>query len=192
VADIAVVALVASRGGVEAVSRVLSGLPEAFGAAVIVLIHQDPAHASELAAILDRRCALAVAPAEEGRPLQAGHVIVAPPGRHVLITHESVVMLVASGAAPPSRPSADLLLTTLALAVGPRTIAVVLSGGGHDGATGATVVHQLGGTVVATDEATSTAFAMPSATIERAGAIDRVVGLERVAPLLVELVSARR
>src|SRR3954463_10861205 len=95
-----------------------------------------------------------------------------------------------SGVAPPSRPSADLLLTTLAIAAGPRAIGVVLSGGGHDGATGASAIHAFGGTVLATDEASSSSFSMPQAAIARDDAVDHVVALDGIAALLKSLVGA--
>jgi two-component system chemotaxis response regulator CheB len=180
-----IVALVGSSGGLEALKRVISALPQNFDAGVIALLHLSPTHESVLADILRRVSALPVEPAQEGAFLEPGQVLVAPAGRHLLVTGELRVALIKSGAFPPSRPSADLLLTTLAIAAGPRAIAVVLSGEGHDGATGATAIHQFGGTVLATDEATSHAFAMPSATIEREHVIDQVVGLDDVAPELI-------
>ena len=98
---------------------------------------------------------------------------------------------IVSGISPPNRPSADLLLTTLAIACGPRATAVVLSGGGHDGATGATAIHDFGGTVLASDEASSTNFSMPGATIERGGTIDHILPLREIAGLLASIASAR-
>jgi two-component system chemotaxis response regulator CheB len=117
-------------------------------------------------------------------------VVVAPSGNHLLVTPALETALIVSGAAPPSRPSADLLLATLAVSAGPRAIAVVLSGGGHDGATGATAIHALGGCVLATDEATSEEFSMPRATIQRAGVIDQILPLEDVAAALSALTAA--
>ena len=186
--DHPVIALVASAGGLAAVTRVLSGLPEDFGACVLVLIHQTPDRESELAALLDRRSTLPVEVAQHDQELSPGRVLVVPPGQHLLITASGRTALIVSGVSPPSRPSADLLLATLATALGERAVAVVLSGGGHDGATGATAVHVCGGTVVATDEATSETYSMPLATIERDDAIDHVVALDEVAPLLCSLV----
>jgi two-component system chemotaxis response regulator CheB len=188
--ELRVVALVASSGGLDAVSRVLEGLPADFGAAVIVLIHQQPDRLSRLVEILARRCALPVVAAQHDIPLIPGCVVVIPPGRHLLVTPAARTALIISGPVPPSRPSADLLLTTLATALGTRVIAVILSGSGRNGATGATAVHVLGGTVLATDEATSTYFAMPQAAIERDETVDRIVALDEVAPLLADLVGA--
>jgi two-component system, chemotaxis family, protein-glutamate methylesterase/glutaminase len=186
-----VIALVASAGGLDAVTRVLSRLPEDFPATVLVLIHQAPERVNQLVHILGRDCRLPVTAAKHDAPLPASSVLIAPPGQHLLIAPGLRTLLVLSGAAPPSRPSADLLLATLATAAGRRAVAVVLSGGGHDGATGATAVHVCGGTVVATDEASSSSFSMPSATIERDGAVDHVVALDGVAGLLLSLVAQR-
>jgi two-component system chemotaxis response regulator CheB len=185
-----VVALVASAGGLDAVSRILCELPADIDTAILVLIHQAPDHASTLAEILGRRCALPVAVAEHDGALTPGTVLVVPPGQHLLITAQQRTALIVSGAAPPSRPSADLLLTTLATALGPRAIAVVLSGGGHDGATGATAIHRLGGTVLASDRSSSSTFSMPLATIERDHAIDAILDLDDIAAHLTALVAA--
>jgi two-component system chemotaxis response regulator CheB len=183
-----IVALVASAGGVDALSRVLSALPAVVPASIVVLLHVTPERESALPVILGRISAFGVEAARDGEELAAGRVIVAPAGHHLLITSELRVALIESGAYPPSRPSADLLLTTLAIAAGARVIAVVLSGTGHDGATGATAVHRFGGTVIATDAASSQSFAMPSATIERDSAIDHVVDLNAVPALLMQLI----
>jgi two-component system, chemotaxis family, protein-glutamate methylesterase/glutaminase len=188
--DHRIVALVASAGGIDAVLHVLEGLPSDLRATVIVLIHQDPTHLSHLVPVLERRSQLPIAAAADGMPLSAGHVIVVPAGRHLLVTPDARVLLIPSGAYPPSRPSADLLLATLATAVGRRAVGVVLSGGGHDGATGASAVHARGGTVLATDEASSATFSMPLSAIERGAVVDRILPLNEIAGAIAELVAA--
>jgi two-component system chemotaxis response regulator CheB len=162
-----VVALVSSVGGLDALTRVLAPLPANFPAAVIALQHQMPEQPSHLTEILGTRCALSVVVAEHGMPLAPCRVHVAPPGRHVLLRRDDTLALIVSGAFPPNRPSADLLLLSLAVVAGPRTIAVVLSGKGNDGATGATAVHDFGGVVIAADQLSSEEFSMPAATIGR-------------------------
>lgn len=184
------VALVTSQGGLEALSRVLAPLPRDFPAAVIALQHQSPDRQSLLAEILDRRTDLQVRPAEHGQPLTTGVVHVAPAGQHTLVLPDRTLVLIASGTTPPSRPSADLLLTSLAISVRSDAIAVVLSGGGSDGATGATAVHDLGGTVIAADEASSEQFSMPRATIGR-DVTDHVLGVDDIPGLLEALVAGR-
>ena len=186
------VALVCSAGGLDALTRVLEPLPSGLPAAVLVLQHVSPDHPSELAAILDRRTALPVAAAADGMPLTPGRVLVSPAGQHTLITADTTVALIPSGGLPPYRPSADLLLTTLAIAAGSRVIAVVLSGRGNDAATGATAVRRFGGTVLVSTADTSSYPAMPQATIDREQTVDHVVAVDDIAALLVALTIAPR
>ncbi|MBB4742752.1 two-component system chemotaxis response regulator CheB [Actinoplanes octamycinicus] len=185
-----VVALACSAGGLPAIEQILAGLPAGFPGAVIVLRHHDPRTRRDLLTDIRRRSSrLPVESARDGDRLTAGRVLVAPGGFHTLITCEYAVTLVPSGDRPPYRPSADLLLTSMALACGSRAVAVVLSGYGNDGATGATAIHCLGGTVVASDESTSTVFAMPYATISRTEIIDHVVPVEKIADLLTAITA---
>jgi two-component system, chemotaxis family, protein-glutamate methylesterase/glutaminase len=187
--NLRVVALVASAGGLHAVGEVLGALPPDLPAAVIVLIHQAPERESALVRLLQARCCLPVTAAKDDMVLRAGTVVIAPPGKHVLVRSGPRIALIVSGVAPPNRPSADLLLTTLATACGPLATAVVLSGAGHDGATGASAIHRFRGTVLASSEASSEYFSMPQATIERERALDYVVPLDEIADLLVSIVA---
>ena len=184
-----VVALVCSTGGLDALTRVLEPLPADLPAAVLVLQHMDPDRASKLAAILDRRTTLPVSLAADGDRLAPARVWVCPPGQHTLVTGDLSLALIPSGTLPPYRPSADLLLTTLAVAAGRRAVAVVLTGRGNDAATGASAVHRFGGTVIASTLATSTQQSMPQATIDRGNTIDHIVALDDVAALLQALVT---
>jgi two-component system chemotaxis response regulator CheB len=182
-----IVAMVCSTGGLAALIEIIAELPPDFPAAVIVLQHHDPQAPDRLAEILQLTSTLPVATARDGDQLSAGRVFVAPAGHHTLVTVHRTIALVISGERPPYRPSADLLLTSLAVAVQTRAVAVVLSGYGNDGATGATAIHRMGGLVVASDQSTSSVFSMPNATISRDRIIDHVVPVGDIAVLLAEL-----
>jgi two-component system chemotaxis response regulator CheB len=189
--QVPVVALVCSAGGLDALRAVLAPLPADLPAAVIALQHLEPDRVSQLAMILDQCTALSVVPAADGDNLRVGRVLVAPSGCHLLIAADGSVALIPSGSLPPYRPSADLLLTTAATALTKRLIAVVLTGRGNDGATGATAVHHFGGTVVVSTLESSAQQAMPGATIGRPGITGHVVPLDGVASLILDLVTSR-
>jgi two-component system chemotaxis response regulator CheB len=164
-------------------------LPADLPATVLIVQHMPPDKTSQLTDILSRVAAMPVAQAQDGDSLQPGCVLVAPAGQHTLVTKDETIALIPSGPAPPYRPSADLLLTTLALAAGPRVTAVVLSGEGQDAATGATAVHRFGGTVIVSSMETSTRSAMPRATMLRDDITDHVVPLDDLAGLLLALTT---
>lgn len=186
-----VVALVTSAGGLDALSAVLGPLPAELAAAVVVVQHLAPDHPSHLSRILADRTALAVRTASDGDLLTSGTVLVAPPAKHLLITSQARVGLIDAGALPPPRPSADLLLATLAVTCGPRALAVVLTGLGHDAQAGIRAVHHCGGVVLAQDQATSAHFGMPSAAIETE-LVDAVLALREIPSWILAHVSAYR
>lgn len=186
-----VVVLVSSAGGLDALARVLAQLPAGLAAAVVALQHHDPDHVSRLALLLDRAGPLPVADVRDGEPLETGRVFVAPSGFHTLISRDLTLALIRSGQRPPLRPSADLLLASLAIAAGPDAIAVVLTGYGHDGAAGAAAVKRFGGTLIASDRATSQQFGMPEAAIAT-GDIDHVLPLDDIGQAVVRTVLAPR
>jgi len=161
-----VLALVTSAGGLDALSTVLTSLPADLPAAVLIGQHLSPRHPSHLATVLDRRTALKVRVAMDGDELPPGTALVAPPARHILVTSEARVGLIETGALPPARPSADLLLATLAVTCGPRALAVVLTGDGTDAQAGVRAIAHCGGTVFVQSDTSSAHAGMPTAAAE--------------------------
>lgn len=182
-----IVALVSSVGGLDAMRQILATLPRDFPAAILALQHLEPARTSQLPELLAGHCSLPVSPVTDGATLPAGVVLVAPAGWHTLVAPGPTVVLVRSAEGP--RPSADLLLTSLAITCGPRALAVVLSGRGYDGANGISVIKRFGGQVLTSDEATSREFGMPSAAIAR-DHVDNVLPVHRIGPALIGLLEA--
>ena len=179
-----VVALIASAGGLDALLRVLAPLPADLPAAVLVALHQSPDQPSRLAGILAQRTRLDVQTATADSELRPGQILVVPPGRHLLVTSQARIGLIESGALPPARPSADLLLATLAVTCGPRALAVILTGMGHDGQAGVRAITYCGGTAIAQDQATSKFFARPSAAIDT-HQISQILALDDIATAII-------
>lgn len=186
--DYDIVALAASAGGLHALTHVLSALPADFAAAIVLVQHMQPRRKSLLAEILDRGTGLRVRPAGEGDVLEDGTVYVAPPDRHLMVEAGGTLRLVDTPRTHFVRPSADRLFESVASAFGDRAIAVVLTGTGSDGADGIRAIKLGGGLVLAQDKASAEHFGMPGAAIET-GCIDRVLGLEEIAPALISLIQ---
>jgi PAS domain S-box-containing protein len=181
-----IVALVASAGGLEALSTVLRPLPADFPAAVIVVQHL-PASASQLVDILARRSALPVEWASHDVLIEPSKVTVCPP-RQIFILHPD-----RTGALEPNEGGIleypmDAFLRSLADSYGKRALVVVLTGMGHDGAAGAKAVKSAGGTVIAQSGETAEYASMPNAAIAT-GAVDLVVPLSEIASVLIRVVA---
>ncbi|MCW3042957.1 MAG: CheB methylesterase [Actinobacteria bacterium] len=182
------VAIASSAGGLAALTSVLSGLPGAFPAAVVLVQHLDPRHKTLLADMLDRRTELRVKMAEEGDHLTGGCVYIAPPNYHLVVNAGGTLSLSQSELIHFLRPSADILFESVAARFAARAIAVVLSGTGSDGARGVQAIKKAGGTVIAQDKDTSEFFGMPSATIAT-GTVDIVLPLALISSALVRLLQ---
>jgi two-component system, chemotaxis family, protein-glutamate methylesterase/glutaminase len=183
-----VIAIATSAGGLAALSRVLHDLPIGFPAGVLVVQHLQASQPSHLARILGWHTALTVTEAQSGVPPRNGTVYVAPPAAHLLVGADRRLLL---SQLPPlhfCRPSGDRLFASVATTFGPRAIAVVLTGNGHDGAEGAQLVRRYGGIVLVQDEPSSAYTGMPRAAVE-AGSVDRVLPLEDIGPALRALVA---
>lgn len=184
-----VVALAASAGGLAALTEVLASLPVDFAAPVLVLQHLSPHFRSWLPEILGRRVALPVVQVRGGERIKAGRVYVAPPDHHLMVEPSGLLGLSEAARVQFVRPSADLLFTSLAECWGKGAIAVVLTGTGRDGADGVRAIREHGGTVIAQDEASADFFGMPNAAV-RTGMVDRVLPLDRIALVLIELTAS--
>lgn len=158
-----------SAGGPVVLTQVLGALPADFPLPILVVQHIASGFTEDLVRMLDARCALPVRVAVDGAALGPGAWF-APDDAHLMITRTRRMALDARTVAGLHRPSADLLLESLASVYGSRAVAIVLTGMGRDGARGAALVKERGGLLLAQDEATSSVYGMPRAAVE-AGAL---------------------
>ena len=183
--------LVGEAGGRLALSYILPALPANLPAAIIVVQHLDTQSDSNLMAdAVSRSNSLPIKQAQEGEQLQPGVVYVAPPNEHLFVTPNHTFCLSQAVLVDFSRPSADLLLQSVAASFKDRAITAILSGTGRDGASGVQAIQKMGGKTIALDESTAQFFEMSSAAIAT-GTVDSILPLDEIAPALVNLVMAK-
>ncbi|HEY6878993.1 MAG TPA: chemotaxis-specific protein-glutamate methyltransferase CheB [Polyangiales bacterium] len=183
-----VVALAASTGGPAALRAVLDALPHEFPVPVLVVQHLSPGFLPGFVAWLNMTCRLRVKVAEEGEPIERGHVYIAPQDRHLSVSPGLSVRTLTTPPVDGFRPSASVLFESVANAYGRHAAGVILTGMGRDGVDGLRRIRELGGRIIAQDEQTSSVFGMPAAAIE-AGLPDWVLPISMVAPKLAEMVG---
>jgi two-component system chemotaxis response regulator CheB len=178
------VVLLASAGGLEALSTVLRDLPSDFPAAVVVQQHLG-GHDSLLTTILRRQTGRAIGWAQDGLVVHPGQVIVCPPGVLLQLSAKGRCRL--RDAQRHQVLVFDVLLASIAGSYGPRSVAVVLSGSGHDGAEGTVTMKRAGAVVIAQSPGTAQYPSMPIAAA-RAGA-DLVLDVGEIAGVLTAIVG---
>lgn len=180
-----VVAMGASAGGLNALSQVLRVLPRSFPSSIVLVQHLAPSHKSWIADLLARSIRLKAKQAEHGEILLPGTVYTAPPDEHLLVG-PGKIQLAHTQLVHFSRPSIDLLFESVAGMYGSRSIAVVLSGSGKDGADGIRTVKGAGGITIVQSPETAEFRPMPEAAIQT-GCVDFVLPLEEIGDKLTEL-----
>jgi two-component system chemotaxis response regulator CheB len=178
-----VVAIATSTGGPPALQAIIPRLPAGLDSAILVVQHMPVGFTRSLAERLAGRSALPVREAEDGEPVRGGHVLIAPAGRHMKLRkrgHHVRVWLDDEPRAALHRPSADVLMASVARAYGPRSLGIVLTGMGADGVEGLRAIRAAGGRTLAESEQTCVIYGMPKAALE-AGVVERSVPLDRMA-----------
>jgi two-component system chemotaxis response regulator CheB len=182
-----IIVIAASAGGVEALTNLVRVLPRGFPASIFVVCHFPPGGKSVLPNLLSRAGRLLAAHAADGEPFYPGQIYVAPPDRHLLLEPGNRVRLTRGPRENHSRPSADPLFRSAARHYGERVVGVVLTGSLYDGSAGLLAIRGAGGLAVVQDAGDAQVAAMPYNATQLAGA-DRVVKLNDLGPLLIELV----
>jgi two-component system CheB/CheR fusion protein len=143
-----IVAIGASAGGLEAVTKLLENLPKDIGMVFVIVQHLDPKHPSQLTAILGRSSKISVVEVKNGMIAEPNKAYVIPPNVD-LTWEESVFRLTPRNNAIIHLPI-DHLFRSLAIEK-VRTIGVVLSGTGSDGTIGLAEIKAAGGITFAQD-----------------------------------------
>jgi two-component system chemotaxis response regulator CheB len=170
----------ASTGGTQALEALFRSFPASFPP-VVAVIHMPAGFTAAFARRLDTIVPMTVKEAEDGEPLTAGTIYIAPGGRHVLVRGgpRRTLGLTEGPKVYNQRPAVDVLFRSAAQAGGAAVCGVLLTGMGKDGALGLKAIRDAGGATAAQDEATSVIFGMPKEAI-LLGAAQAVLPLPRI------------
>jgi two-component system, chemotaxis family, protein-glutamate methylesterase/glutaminase len=180
-----IIGIGASLGGVAATKQLLGGLPPDFAATIFVVIHVGAEGKNLLADIFNAQSALSASIAEDGEPVSAGHVYVAPADHHLLVI-DNIIRLGRGPRENMARPAIDPLFRSLGLTYGPRAIGIVLTGMLNDGAAGLADLKRCGGLTVVQNPSDAVAPDMPLGALF-ASDIDYRAPLTDLSKLLQEL-----
>jgi two-component system chemotaxis response regulator CheB len=154
------IAIGASVGGPPLLFELLQQLPGPCPLPVVITQHVLPGYEHGLAAWLSRS-GHAVRVADHGDRVQAGRVLMAPSARNLAIRGGRCELLRSAERGPV--PSVDVMFESIAESRGERTVALLLSGMGEDGARGLLALRQCGALTVAQSGETCVVDGMPAA-----------------------------
>lgn len=175
-----------SAGGIEALSKIIGGLPAGLPAALLLTIHISPDVPSLLPEIVTGMDSKAAVHPEDGEKIEHGRIYVAPPDMHLLVEGDRI-RLSHGPKVNLSRPSIDSMFSSAAESYGRRVIGVVLSGGLSDGTAGLAAIKKAGGIAIVQDPGDTQFPSMPMSAIENVN-VDFILPADKIASKLVSLV----
>jgi two-component system chemotaxis response regulator CheB len=178
-----VIVMGGSAGAVEPMQNILASLPADFPSPVLVVVHVG--EISEMHLTLTKDTRLSAKKVRGGERVQAGHVYVAPSGRHLCLQGRTI-QLIEDRREKRWQPSVDCLFESAAKAFGDKVIAVVLSGSLDDGTKGAQALHDVDACLLAQHPDEATFPSMPMNVIRRDHP-SRILRTDQIASELVRL-----
>lgn len=176
----------ASAGGVDALLKLLSALPDRFRLPVITVLHLPEGRESQLAGIFRQRSSLAVREPADKEKICPATLYFAPPGYHLSVEMDKTFSLSCEAPVHFSRPSIDVLMESAADAYGNSLAGILLTGANYDGAAGLAKIRGRGGFTIVQDPAEAQVATMPEAAIRRLHP-DLILKLDDIRSLLIQL-----
>ncbi|MBI5213284.1 MAG: chemotaxis response regulator protein-glutamate methylesterase [Nitrospirae bacterium] len=182
-----IIAIGASTGGTQAITEIVTAMPESVPGIVIVQ-HMPPMFTRSFADRLNAMSRLDVKEAQTGDRVLRGTALIAPGDKHMTLRRNGAMYYVDIADGPMVnfvRPSVDVLFRSVAKYAGKNAVGVILTGMGEDGARGLREMKEAGAYTIAQDEASSIVFGMPKRAIEL-GAADKVLSLNDIAEAVLK------
>lgn len=185
--NINMIAIGASTGGTEAILSVLGRLPNNLPP-IVITQHIPDVFSTSFAKRLNRESSLEVLEVRSPQKIQVGHAYLAPGHQHMLVEKRgSELWAVLDDGEKVNRhkPAVDVLFNSIAKVIGAKTLAVLLTGMGQDGAGGLLELKKKGAKTIAQDEASSVVWGMPGAAV-RLGAAEEILSLKEIPDYLLK------
>ena len=175
----------ASAGGLKALQAFFSALPENTGVSYVVVTHLHPEHESHLAELIQNYTRMKVDQVTKRTGIEPNRVYVIPPNKNIIVTDSHLDI---SDFEEPRghRTPVDQFFRTLAKQKH-QSIAIILSGGGTDGAVGIKDIKEEGGLLLVQHPDQAEHNSMPNAAINT-GLADVVLPVEELAQKLTDYV----
>lgn len=182
-----IVVIGASTGGPQALQELFTQLPSDFPLPVICVQHICFGFLQGFIDWLNRSCHLQIQIAQPGNSPKPGSIYFPPEQQHLELDDRGKFIYSEKPPVDGHCPSVTALFESVANFYGKKTVGILLTGMGRDGARGMQIIAEAGGFTIAQDEASSVVFGMPKEAI-KLGAAKQVLPIGAIIPMLLALV----
>ncbi len=184
-----IIVIGASAGGITALKKLVSYLPQDLQAAIFIVLHLGSYSTSTVDTILSDAGPVPATFAKNGEFMAYGRMYVAPPDVHLLI--DKNVMVLSKGPRENLwRPSIDTLFRSAAVSYGVRVVGIVLTGYLDDGVAGLLAIQRCGGMSMVQDPAEALFPDLPNNVLAHMH-VDFCLPVEDLARQLIQQVKTR-
>jgi two-component system chemotaxis response regulator CheB len=183
---IKVVAIGASTGGPPVLQQIFSSLPPSFPAPILLVQHISPGFTQGFVDWLNRTATLKARLADNGERIIPGNIYVAPDGHQMKVDAGGRIILTTEQAENGIRPSISCLFRSVAHAFGARSVGILLTGMGRDGADELKTMRDKGALTIAQDKESSIVYGMPMEAV-KLGAAQHSLPPDRIIDMLMKI-----
>jgi len=161
-----IVAIGASTGGAPVLEEILSGLPKGFSLPVLIVQHISTGFLPGFVSWLNQTSNLPVKVAELNELIMPGNAYIAPDSYQMKISSSGRIILSLNKAENGIIPSVSALFKSVAETYGNKSVAILLTGMGRDGAEEMLELKNKGAITIAQDKESSVVHGMPGEAIK--------------------------
>jgi len=178
------IAIAASTGGIEAISNIVSKLPNSTPP-IFIVQHIPHGFSKSFIQRLNTLTELNVVEVENHQIIKNSTIYLAKGNHHLLVSPSlrpaemGFVDILDGPRISRHCPSADIMFRSINNTFGKGALGVILTGMGDDGVIGLKELRENGAKTIGQDEQTSVVFGMPKKALE-IGAIDEVYNLDTI------------
>ncbi|WP_299783109.1 chemotaxis protein CheB [uncultured Roseobacter sp.] len=189
--ELTIIGIGSSAGGLEAIRELVATLPTDLQVAYVVVQHMSPHHKSLMTELVARQTSLVVRDVVNGSLPEPNVIYVTPPKTDVVYEKGKLNLVDPSHEVASPKPSVDRFLLSLADEHGEKSMAIILSGTGTDGAYGVQAIREAGGITIAQDTESAKYDGMPMAAMQT-GCVDLVLRPFEIGTHLQKILTSPR
>lgn len=189
--ELTIIGIGSSAGGLEAIRELVATLPTDLQVAYVVVQHMSPHHKSLMTELVARQTSLSVRDVVDGLAPEPNVIYVTPPKTDVVYEGGNLNLVDPSHEVASPKPSVDRFLLSLADGHGEKSMAIILSGTGTDGAYGVQAIREAGGITIAQDTESAKYDGMPMAAMQT-GCVDLVLRPFEIGTHLQKILTSPR
>ncbi len=189
--DLTIIGIGSSAGGLEAVRELVVTLPSDLPVSYVVVQHMSPHHKSLMTELVARQADLTVEDVKDNTVPRQNVIYITPPNTDVIFQDGCLKLCEPSPDPASPKPSVNRFLLSLAENHGEKSMGIILSGTGSDGAYGVQAIREAGGITIAQDTSSAKYDGMPHAAVQT-GCVDLILRPLEIGTHLAKILTSLR